>query len=221
MVKELFDDYDGTGVLLARTRKELGLSVADVAYHLRIREGYITAIESGRFSELPGKAYALGFMRNYAQFLGLDAEELMRLYRQESSWWRPRREFTAIEPVREENRPNRWVILASLAVLLGMYLYWQNAFYRPNDNAVPLRAPEEVLRPPPADPELVTRWLRQPDVTPRPREGACPAESLSGRRLADAIAHCKIPRGEYYTFLYQWLVANRPAAAETNPETAE
>jgi cytoskeletal protein RodZ len=54
----------------ARTRR--GLSSADVQKGIRIRERYLTALEEERWELLPGEAYTKGFLRTYAEFLGLD-----------------------------------------------------------------------------------------------------------------------------------------------------
>lgn len=220
MVKELFaEDYEGVGGMLARARRDAGLSVADVGYNLRIRDSYITAIESGRFQELPGRAYALGFVRGYAEFLGMDAEYVVRQYRQETTWWRsaPRKEFTAIEPIREESRPRVPIVIGAVVVLLALYGYWYTFFFQPNTDGVVLRAPEEVLRPDPPDPAMIELMMRADAMTPLPQDGACTMERLANRTLRDAIAHCKIMRSEYYTFLYQWLEANKPVDAPNAP----
>jgi cytoskeleton protein RodZ len=60
----------GASLREARTRR--GLSLDDVAAGLRIRERYVTALEEERWELLPGEAYAKGFLRMYAEFLGLD-----------------------------------------------------------------------------------------------------------------------------------------------------
>jgi cytoskeleton protein RodZ len=60
----------GASLREARTRR--GLSAADVQKGLRIREGYLTALEEERWDMLPGEAYAKGFLRSYAEFLGLN-----------------------------------------------------------------------------------------------------------------------------------------------------
>ena len=71
---EFIDDRneDGVAALLRRRREELGRDVPTVARQLRIRAVYITAIEEGRLQDLPGTAYAVGFVRAYADYLGLD-----------------------------------------------------------------------------------------------------------------------------------------------------
>jgi transcriptional regulator with XRE-family HTH domain len=56
----------------ARTRR--GMSAADVQKGIRIRERYLSAIEEEHWEQLPGDAYTKGFLRTYAEFLGLDGE---------------------------------------------------------------------------------------------------------------------------------------------------
>ncbi len=60
----------GASLREARTRR--GLSLDDVKAGLRIRERYVTALEEERWELLPGEAYAKGFLRMYAEFLGLN-----------------------------------------------------------------------------------------------------------------------------------------------------
>src|SRR6202012_2874631 len=62
----------GIGGLLRRRREEIQQDIEDVSRQLRIRSVYLRAIEEGRFQELPGAAYAVGFVRAYADYLGLD-----------------------------------------------------------------------------------------------------------------------------------------------------
>lgn len=57
---------------LKRARETLGLTVGDVSAHLKLTVRQIEAIERGNVSVLPGAAFARGFVRNYARFLGLD-----------------------------------------------------------------------------------------------------------------------------------------------------
>lgn len=71
--------------LLRRTREGYGQDLGTVAMQLRIRNGYLRAIEEGRFKDLPGSTYAVGFVRTYAEYLGLDAQEVLRRFREEVS----------------------------------------------------------------------------------------------------------------------------------------
>src|SRR5437899_9809559 len=60
------------GDSLREARNRRGLSAADVQKGIRIRERYLTALEEERWELLPGEAYTKGFLRTYAEFLGLN-----------------------------------------------------------------------------------------------------------------------------------------------------
>ena len=55
------------GADLRAARERVGWSLPDVAAALHIRLQYLEALEAGRIDDLPGNAYALGFLRTYAQ----------------------------------------------------------------------------------------------------------------------------------------------------------
>ena len=65
----------GTALQDARTRK--GLSLPDAAEATRIRVKFLAALEAERFGELPADVYARGFLRTYAEYLGLDGDILV------------------------------------------------------------------------------------------------------------------------------------------------
>jgi cytoskeletal protein RodZ len=60
----------GDSLREARTRR--GLTPADVHKSIRIRERYLTALEEEHWEILPGEAYTKGFLRTYAEYLGLN-----------------------------------------------------------------------------------------------------------------------------------------------------
>jgi cytoskeletal protein RodZ len=62
------------GVRLREARMRQGLDLADCAAATRIRERYLIAIEDGRFESLPGPAYVSGFVRAYADHLGVTVD---------------------------------------------------------------------------------------------------------------------------------------------------
>ena len=65
------------GVTLRGERERQGLSIAEVAATLKLTPRQIEAIEAGRFEDLPGFAFAKGFVRNYARLLHLDPQPLL------------------------------------------------------------------------------------------------------------------------------------------------
>ncbi|HCJ09607.1 MAG TPA: hypothetical protein DHW14_00375 [Clostridiales bacterium] len=69
------------GRRLRARREELGLSLEEVQAETKIRRKYLEALEAGDESRIPGAVYLKGFLRSYANFLGLDGWELVREYR--------------------------------------------------------------------------------------------------------------------------------------------
>jgi cytoskeleton protein RodZ len=74
---------ESVGALLRRKREGFRQDLYTVAGQLHIRLAYLKAIEDGRFKDLPGLTYASGFVRSYADYLGLDGEEMVRRFREE------------------------------------------------------------------------------------------------------------------------------------------
>lgn len=72
------------GALLKASRSRLGIDLAVIAETLRIRLVYLEAIEAGRYEDLPGGTYAVGFIRSYGDQLGLDGMELVRRFKLET-----------------------------------------------------------------------------------------------------------------------------------------
>jgi transcriptional regulator with XRE-family HTH domain len=65
------------GAALCAARERQGFERADVERELHIRESYLAALEEERFDRTPGRAYAKGFLRSYADFLGLDGQRFV------------------------------------------------------------------------------------------------------------------------------------------------
>lgn len=71
------------GQKLYDTRVRKSLTIDEVAAATKIRPRFITAIERGEYDKLPSAAYAQGFVRNYASYLGLSQKEILALFRRE------------------------------------------------------------------------------------------------------------------------------------------
>lgn len=74
-LQELPGPSAGTQLRAAREAREL--SIADVAYALKLNPRQVDALEADRFDLLPGPAFARGFLKNYARFLELDPQPLL------------------------------------------------------------------------------------------------------------------------------------------------
>lgn len=113
-----FPETVGADLRLARTGKDLSLE--DVARQLRLKPELVRAIEESDFDALPGKTYAIGFVRSYAQLMGAargaEAEEYVRRFRAEMT---DAEELKFNSNTRQDpGRPIPWALLATGAVTL-------------------------------------------------------------------------------------------------------
>ena len=130
---EIGQDFASIGAYLKANREAHGIDITGLSEHLRIRPRYIEAIETGQYEDLPGVAYAVGFVRTYANLLGLDGEAVSCAYKESFSgknnsqqtiissvrWWHSHTETASLR--------RRWVAL-SLGVVTGAYgLWWYTA----------------------------------------------------------------------------------------------
>jgi hypothetical protein len=74
------------GTTLREERIRLGLGIDQVEADTKIRAKYLMALEDERFEALPGTAYARAFLRDYAEQLGLDPQELVNRLNQISGF---------------------------------------------------------------------------------------------------------------------------------------
>ncbi|NCX37903.1 MAG: DUF4115 domain-containing protein [Actinobacteria bacterium] len=71
------------GSLIAKARKDAGLSLEDLAAKTNIRISVLSEIEKDNFSQCGGETYARGHVRNIASILKADQKEFIRLYDEE------------------------------------------------------------------------------------------------------------------------------------------
>ena len=72
---------ESIGEKLKFTREEKSLSIERVARDTNIAGRYLEALESENFALFPGEPYLMGFLRNYSEYLGLDPQNVINLYK--------------------------------------------------------------------------------------------------------------------------------------------
>jgi cytoskeleton protein RodZ len=112
------------GEVLAEMRTAHGLELADVSRNLLIREQYLAAIERGDLGKLPGPTYAIGFVRSYADFLGLDGEAAVKLFKNEREGAEAHATLNFPEPVAESRIPRGAVLFVSIILVIIAYGGW-------------------------------------------------------------------------------------------------
>ncbi|MBV8397583.1 MAG: DUF4115 domain-containing protein [Acetobacteraceae bacterium] len=130
------------GMDLKLARERLGKELSKISSTLRIRIAHLQALEEGRVGDLPGKVYALGYLRSYAKELGLNPEELARRFKEET---RPggSTDLDFPAPVPERSIPAGAVVLLGFVLAIGAYVGW----YRLSGQG---KLPAEVVPPVPA-----------------------------------------------------------------------
>lgn len=97
------------GQMLREAREAKGYLLEDVERATRIRARYLEALEEGEFEALPSEAQVRGFLRNYAQFLSLDSEQVLAHYRealgQPAAPLNPKQASASTTPDLEESAP--------------------------------------------------------------------------------------------------------------------
>lgn len=165
----------GRDLRAARLRR--GDEIAQVSRALKIRKDHLEALEEDRLEDLPGKTYAIGFVRSYARHLGLDTDQYVERFKQEISG---RADEHSREPApihQEEGRhylPHGWRIIAGIVILLLGYGVWH--LMAPSGDSSQQVPPPPVLNPPKPKPKPAPQPIVAPPqtATPSPAADASP-----------------------------------------------
>lgn len=117
------------GAALAAEREKKHLSIEDVANALKISATQIRAIEAGDLAALPHPAYARGFIRTYAAWLGIGNEEIQRLLDLPKSVSEEDLENIP-KPLGSGSRKKAVIVLALLCIMAAAgYYIWKNDYF--------------------------------------------------------------------------------------------
>lgn len=165
------------GSILRRSRYELGYELETVAAELRIRRPYLEAIEEGHYEELPGTPYAIGFVRSYAEYLGLDSEATVALFKSEiNELARAQQDLSFPAPKPEGRLPGFALVLISLLVVALAYGGWHvwSQSGKPFVELLPLPGGEESV-------PLAEQEVAESEASPAPTPDGTPEQdSLVG-----------------------------------------
>jgi hypothetical protein len=79
-----FEDAETLGLGFRAVRRASGRSLDELSKTTRIPPKYLTSLEHDEFSHLPSRVFALGYVRGYAQALGLDDQTAIERFKRES-----------------------------------------------------------------------------------------------------------------------------------------
>jgi cytoskeletal protein RodZ len=133
----------GEGLRAAREARELSLQ--DVSDSTKIHPKILDALEALDMGRLPSRPFAIGFVRSYAQFLGVDAERAVARFKADAP--DANEAFRAPVGVADDGDPRFGLIAGAAALVLGAIIVW-NVAQRAMADKEP-EAPPVVAAPPP------------------------------------------------------------------------
>ncbi len=150
-------DMPSIGQQLKQARESRSLSIKQVVQATRIRAHYLEAMETDDLSAMPSGPQARGFLRSYADFLGLNADDLIS----------QQRDHTA--PIAEFTTPNQADTKAAAQP--------SSASEPPKSQPETVSEPQPEPELPPQQPETQPTWDAEPQVISEPSESASPTDS--------------------------------------------
>ena len=167
-LREISGDIDApletVGQDLRAARLRRGDDLATVSRALKIRKDHLEALEEDRLDALPGRTYAIGFVRSYADYLGLDAVQSVERFKAEiagrSDHTTP--QVQVIDEDEHRKLPQGWKIIAGVVVVLLIYGAYHlvvsadQMLSQPTTPAPPQAAAKPVVAAKPLKPHVAT-----------------------------------------------------------------
>lgn len=186
------NNFLAVGPYLEAVREQQGLSLAAVSDRTHIKAAYIEAIERMALDALPSKAFATGFVRTYAEALGLEPGPIIDRFKGEAGFSAHRRDAAdhkqETEPARAPAQPAEPARLSLVAVLaiLGFMVWCLFLVTHPGPDAV--KRPLKLDGVP----------LAEGPLQARPVEEAAPAPVVhsAAREETQAAARAFTPEAE-------------------------
>jgi len=134
------------GSYLKKAREEKGISLEQAASELKIQQKFLEALEDQQFGAFSSPVHATGFLKNYSEYLGLDANQILAFYR---------RDFGDAKRTLEEVKPVGvklpWVTPDKLAGLLIVFIFLAFFSYLLYQYSIFVKLPPLSVENPPAD----------------------------------------------------------------------
>lgn len=162
------------GDKLATERRKQGRTLMDVENSTHVFHRLLELLEEGRYSELPSPAYVRGYIQNYAHFLGMDPEPLLREYEADlgaSSAATPRltdvpeRTVVAHRDQVHHVDPRTWLAIVAGLVVLALLIWAVTTLFGPDETPPPIPPTTSTSTAEPTGTPGVTTGTAQPDGT--------------------------------------------------------
>jgi cytoskeleton protein RodZ len=191
----------GQDLRAARLRR--GDEISQVSRALKIRKDHLEAVESSRLDDLPGKTYAIGFVRSYARHLGLDDAQYVERFKREFSG-RADDHHREPAPIHQDERhlPHGWRLIGGVVAILLIWGGWR--LLSPGGDSSQPVPPAPVLTQP------------KPAAKPAPQPVVVPPQTAVPSPAADSAP----PATQADTSAQQASALPPPAAGAKTPATS-
>lgn len=112
------------GDILRQARLNRNEDLYLIAEYLRIKPAFLIALENSQYDEFPADAYIIGFLRTYANFLGVDGKDAVDRYRYEMAGRRKKPVLSMPTPVSEGRTPSAVIMVGATIAVLLIYALW-------------------------------------------------------------------------------------------------
>lgn len=120
------DDAWRAGRKLSEARRQRGWTLDEVADRIRVRKEFLEALEEMNVKLLPGKAYALAFLRSYARELGIEEKAIVDQFQDECALTRDDAPKAAIRtPTSKPKQRPPWAAAAVLVLIAAVFVGWR------------------------------------------------------------------------------------------------
>lgn len=112
------------GMFLKYSRLKQKKSIEEASEALCIRKVYIKALEDDDYETLPPIPYGVGFVRSYAAYLGLNAQRIAQIYKQQAFPQKEKNVQTVVTEHTELTIPKKKQIFIALIAIVLLYVLW-------------------------------------------------------------------------------------------------
>ncbi|MDS9470647.1 helix-turn-helix domain-containing protein [Sporosarcina pasteurii] len=145
----------GLGDRLKEARKAKGYTLDDLQGITKIQKRYLAGIENEEFSSMPGSFYVRAFIKQYAEAVGLDADEMLSLYKGSAETVEAEEEQQLTSPTLTRRRsrhssqlseimPKIIVALFIIVIILVITFLWKHNVSNPSEVPIGSEDPIQV-----------------------------------------------------------------------------
>jgi cytoskeleton protein RodZ len=201
-LREISGDSDApletVGQDLRAARLRRGDDLATASKVLKIRKDHLEALEEDRLEALPGRTYAVGFVRSYADYLGLDAAQCVERFKAEIAGRSDSDHMPHVTVIDEDDNrrlPQGWKIVAGVVAILMLY----GAYYLITSVSSMISQPATPPAPTQATAKPVTaRVARHVEAPPVAALRAAADQPAAAPAPAAPAAEAPLPAGTVY-----------------------